>query len=68
MSLPEIMFIGLLGLVIFGPKKLLEVGQEAGRALARLKKMSGDFQSQVEAEASATGEKRDGGRERLEQD
>jgi|HubBroStandDraft_5_1064220.scaffolds.fasta_scaffold01976_3 Sec-independent protein translocase protein TatA len=47
-------FIGLLGLVIFGPKKLVEVGQEAGKTLARLKKMSNEFQSQLGSEISAT--------------
>jgi TatA/E family protein of Tat protein translocase len=53
MSLSEMVFIGLLGLVIFGPKKLVEVGQEAGKTLARLKKMSNEFQSQLGSEISA---------------
>jgi Sec-independent protein translocase protein TatA len=46
-------FLALLGLVIFGPKKLAEVGQQAGQMLARLKKVSGDFQSQLATEISA---------------
>ena len=54
MSLSEMVLIGLLGLVILGPKKLVTVGQQAGKALARLKKMSGDFQSQMEAEICAS--------------
>lgn len=53
MSLSEMLFLGLLGLVIFGPKKLAEVGQEGGRILARLKKMSSEFQSQLATEVSA---------------
>jgi Sec-independent protein translocase protein TatA len=53
-SLSEILFLGLLGLVIFGPKKLAAVGQQAGTALARLKKISDEFRSQLEAEISAT--------------
>jgi Sec-independent protein translocase protein TatA len=52
MSMPEMLFLGLLGLVIFGPKKLVSAGQEAGKALARLRKMSADFQVQLEAEIS----------------
>jgi Sec-independent protein translocase protein TatA len=53
MSLSEMMFLALLGLVIFGPKKLATIGQQAGQMLARLKKMSGDFQSQLSTEISA---------------
>jgi Sec-independent protein translocase protein TatA len=58
MSLPAMLFIGLLGLVILGPRKLVEVGQEAGKTLARLKKVSGDFQSQMQAEVSSVGSSR----------
>ncbi len=58
MSMSEMFFIGLLGLAIFGPKKLVTVGQEAGKMLARLKKMSADFQSQMEAEISVAGSRR----------
>ena len=54
MSLSEILFLGLLGLVIFGPKKLAAVSQQAGKTLARLKKISSDFQSQLQTEISAT--------------
>lgn len=54
MSLAEMLFLGLLGLVIFGPKKLVEVSQQAGKMLARLKTMSGEFQSQLATEVSAT--------------
>jgi len=53
MSLSEIVFIGLLGLVVFGPKKLATLGQQAGQTLARLKNVSNEFQSQLQAEVSA---------------
>ncbi|MFY9949011.1 MAG: twin-arginine translocase TatA/TatE family subunit [Candidatus Sulfotelmatobacter sp.] len=33
MSFSEILFLGLLGLVIFGPKKFAEFGQQAGKTL-----------------------------------
>jgi Sec-independent protein translocase protein TatA len=54
MSMTGLLFLGLLGLVIFGPKKLVTLGEQAGQTLGRLKKMSGDFQSQLEVEVSAT--------------
>ena len=53
MSLSEMLFLALLGLVIFGPKKLVALAQDAGKMLARLKKVSSDFQSQLQAEISA---------------
>jgi len=53
-SLPEMLFLALLGLVIFGPKKLVALAQDAGKMLARLKKVSSDFQSQLQVEISAT--------------
>jgi Sec-independent protein translocase protein TatA len=54
MSLSEMIFLALLGLVIFGPKKLAEAGQQAGQMLARLKKVSSEFQSQLATEISST--------------
>lgn len=50
MSLSEIVFLGLLGLVVFGPKKLVHVGQQVGQALAAFKKATGEFSSQLSAE------------------
>ena len=52
MSLSEILFLALLGLVIFGPKKLAALGQQAGQLLARWKKLSGDFHVQLTSELS----------------
>jgi len=52
MSLSEIIFLGLLGLVIFGPRKLISVGQDAGKMIGRLKTISSDFKSQLDAEIS----------------
>ena len=50
MSLSEILFLGILGLVVFGPKKLVEVGQHVGRALAAFRKATDEFQSQLGSE------------------
>jgi Sec-independent protein translocase protein TatA len=54
MSLAEMLFLGLLALVIFGPKKLASIAPQIGSTLARLKKVSSDFQSQLTTEISAT--------------
>jgi Sec-independent protein translocase protein TatA len=54
MSLSEMLFLGLLGLVIFGPKKLAEAAQGAGKLVARWKNVSREFQSQLAAEISTT--------------
>jgi Sec-independent protein translocase protein TatA len=54
MSLSEMLFLGLLGLVIFGPKRLAELGQQAGKTLARWKKISSEFQNQLTTEISGT--------------
>ncbi len=54
MSLSEMLFLGVLGLIIFGPKKLAEFSQQAGKNLARLKKVSSEFQSQLAKEISST--------------
>jgi Sec-independent protein translocase protein TatA len=53
MSLAEMFFLGLLALVIFGPKKLASIASQIGSTLARLKKVSSDFQTQLTTEISA---------------
>ena len=43
-------FLFLLALLIFGPKKLPEVGRTIGKALAEFKRASNDFKAQLETE------------------
>jgi TatA/E family protein of Tat protein translocase len=50
LGMPEMIFIFLLALVLFGPKKLPELGRQLGKALAEFKKASNEFKSQLEAE------------------
>jgi sec-independent protein translocase protein TatB len=50
LGMPEMIFIFLLALIIFGPKKMPEIGRQIGRALAEFKKASNDFKSQIEDE------------------
>ncbi len=46
----EMFFIFLLALIIFGPKKLPEIGRQIGKALSEFKRYSNDFKYQLESE------------------
>lgn len=50
LGLPEMIFIFLLALIIFGPKKLPEIGRQIGKALNEFKRASNEFKAQIEAE------------------
>ena len=50
LGMPEMIFIFLLALVIFGPKKLPELGRQLGKALGDFKKASNEFKNQLETE------------------
>ena len=53
MSFPGMVFLMLLGLIIFGPKKLPQVGMQIGRVLAELKSFTHDFKTKLESEMNA---------------
>jgi sec-independent protein translocase protein TatB len=53
LGLPEMIFIFLLALIIFGPKKLPEIGRQIGRALNEFKRASNEFKAQIENEISS---------------
>jgi sec-independent protein translocase protein TatB len=46
----EMVFIFFLALIIFGPKKLPEIGRQIGRALNEFKRASNEFKAQIESE------------------
>jgi Tat protein translocase TatB subunit len=46
----EMAFLVILGLLLFGPKKLPEIGRQIGRVLAEFKKASNEFQAQLHEE------------------
>src|SRR6202167_4994471 len=50
MSFSETIFLFVLALVIFGPKKLPEIARQAGKLLAELRRASNEFKSQIETE------------------
>ena len=53
MSFSGMVFLILLGLIIFGPEKLPQVGMQIGRVLAELKSFTHDFKSKLEIEMEA---------------
>lgn len=49
----EILLILILGLIVFGPRKLPEIGKTMGKMLAEFRKASNDFRQTVENEVEA---------------
>jgi TatA/E family protein of Tat protein translocase len=50
MSLPDTIFIFALALIIFGPKKLPEIGRQIGRLVGEFRRASNEFKYQIEEE------------------
>jgi sec-independent protein translocase protein TatB len=48
----EMAFIFVVALIIFGPKRLPEIGRQIGKALNEFKRASNEFKAQIEAEIS----------------
>lgn len=49
----EMIFLFFLALILFGPKKLPEIGRTIGRFMNEFKRASNEFRSQIEAEINA---------------
>ena len=49
-GLPELLIILAIALLIFGPKKLPEVGRSIGRALREFRKTSDEIKEKIEEE------------------
>ena len=52
-GLPETIAIGVVVLLVFGPKKLPEIGKSLGKALKGFQEASNDFQSEFKKEVDA---------------
>ena len=52
LGMPEMIFLFVLALIIFGPRKLPEIGRQVGRALNEFKRASNEFKAQIETEIS----------------
>ncbi len=50
MSFSETIFLFVLALVIFGPKKLPEIARYVGKTLAEFRRASNEFKAQIEQE------------------
>lgn len=46
----ELLFIAVLALLIFGPRRLPEIARQIGKALAELKRAKNEFTAQIEDE------------------
>jgi sec-independent protein translocase protein TatB len=55
LGMPEMIFIFLLALILFGPKKLPEIGREIGKFMAEFKRASNDFTFQLQSEIEKAG-------------
>jgi sec-independent protein translocase protein TatB len=49
-SFADTIFLFLLALIIFGPKRLPEIGRQIGKVLNELKRASNEFKSQIQTE------------------
>ena len=58
-GLPEVTVILILALLIFGPKKLPELGKQLGKTLKSLKKASNEFQNEIDQVMNDDDEKED---------
>jgi sec-independent protein translocase protein TatA len=50
LGIPELIVIFVIALIVFGPKKLPDLGKSIGRAMAEFKKASDEFQDSVRSE------------------
>src|SRR5688572_30994698 len=50
---PEILLLLVLALIVFGPRKLPEIGKSVGRMMAEFRKASNDFRRTIEDEVEA---------------
>lgn len=50
LGIQELILIFVIALIVFGPKKLPELGRSVGKALAELKRTSNEIKSSIEKE------------------
>ncbi len=49
-GMPELLLILVIALIVFGPKKLPEIGKSLGEGLAQFKKASDDLRQSIQKE------------------
>lgn len=50
---PELFLIFVVALIVFGPRKLPDIGKSLGRMMAEFRKASNEFRSTIESEVEA---------------
>lgn len=53
LGMPEIIMIFVVGLLLFGPRKMPQIGRSIGRALGEFRRASNEFKRTVEDEVAA---------------
>ena len=53
LGMPELIVIFVIALIVFGPRKLPELGRSLGRGIAEFKKATNELQNTLEQEISA---------------
>lgn len=67
-GMPELIIILVIALIIFGPRKLPELGKSLGRSINEFKKASTDLQNTLEQEIKIEEQKENAAKVRAEQD
>jgi sec-independent protein translocase protein TatB len=55
-SIPDTLFLMVLALVVFGPRRLPEIGRKIGKLMYEFRKASNDFKLQIDEELRAAEE------------
>ena len=53
LGFPELVLIFLVALIIFGPRKLPDIGRSIGKAMGEFKRATNDLKSSIEDEVRA---------------
>jgi TatA/E family protein of Tat protein translocase len=53
LGLPEIILIFVVALLLFGPRKMPQIGRSIGRAMGEFRRASNDFKRTIEEEVAA---------------
>ena len=54
LSGPELLMLVILGLLLFGPRKLPQMGRTIGKAFAEFRRTTTDFKMKLEREVAAS--------------
>ena len=52
-GMPELILIFIVALIVFGPKKLPEIGKSLGKGLAEFKRASDDLKQNIQKEVES---------------